>query len=41
VVLQEFRREGEDDAALAERLQQEGVKRFATSRHALLTRMRE
>ena len=40
-VLEEFRREGVDDAALAERLQREGVESFATSWHALLTRLRE
>ena len=40
-VLEEFRREGVDDAALAERLQREGVADFATSWHALLSRIRE
>ncbi len=40
-VLEEFRREGVDDAALAERLQREGVESFATSWHALLTRLGE
>jgi transaldolase len=40
-VLEEFRREGVDDAALAERLQHEGVDSFATSWHALLTRVGE
>jgi transaldolase len=40
-VLEEFRREGVDDSALASRLQREGVDSFATSWHALLTRIRE
>jgi len=40
-VLEEFRREGVDDAALAERMQREGVERFATSWHATLNRLRE
>ena len=40
-VLEEFRREGVDDDALAARLQREGVDAFATSWHALLTRIRE
>jgi transaldolase len=40
-VLEEFRREGVDDSALAERLQREGVKAFATSWHAMLSRIRE
>ncbi len=40
-VIEEFRREGVDDHALAARLQQEGVDAFATSWHALLTRIRE
>ena len=40
-VLEEFRREGVDDAALAERLQREGVESFATSWHALLARIGE
>jgi transaldolase len=40
-VLEEFRREGVDDDALARRLQREGVQSFATSWHALLTRLRE
>jgi transaldolase len=40
-VIEEFRREGVDDDALATRLQREGVDAFATSWHALLTRIRE
>ncbi len=40
-VIEEFRREGVDDNALAARLQREGVDAFATSWHALLTRLRE
>ncbi|MBC7480439.1 MAG: transaldolase [Rhizobacter sp.] len=40
-VIEEFRREGVDDEALAVRLQREGVDAFATSWHALLTRIRE
>lgn len=40
-VIEEFHREGVDDAALAARLQREGVDAFATSWHALLTRIRE
>ena len=40
-VLEEFRREGVEDAALADRLQREGVESFATSWHALLTRIGE
>ncbi|CAN5898185.1 hypothetical protein BH11PSE8_BH11PSE8_31320 [soil metagenome] len=40
-VIEEFRREGVDDAALAARLQREGVDSFATSWHALLARIRE
>ncbi|PTT81544.1 transaldolase [Pelomonas sp. HMWF004] len=40
-VLEEFRREGVDDAALADRLQREGVEAFATSWHAMLSRIRE
>jgi len=40
-VIEEFRREGVDDHALAARLQREGVDAFATSWHALLTRIRE
>ena len=40
-VLQEFRREGVDLEALAERLQREGVEAFATSWHAMLARIRE
>jgi len=41
VVIAEFRREGVDDAALAARLQREGVEAFATSWQALLARIRE
>jgi transaldolase len=40
-VIEEFTREGVDDDALAARLQREGVDAFATSWHALLTRIRE
>ena len=40
-VIADFRREGVDDDALAARLQREGVDAFATSWHALLTRIRE
>ena len=40
-VIEEFRREGVDDDALAARLQREGVDSFATSWHALLTRIRD
>jgi len=40
-VIEEFRREGVDDDALAARLQREGVDAFAISWHALLTRIRE
>ncbi len=40
-VIEEFHREGVDDDALASRLQREGVDAFATSWHALLTRIRE
>ena len=40
-VLQEFGREGVDVEGLAERLQREGVEGFATSWHAMLTRIRE
>jgi transaldolase len=40
-VIEEFRREGVDDGALAARLQLEGVDAFATSWRALLTRIRE
>lgn len=40
-VIEEFHREGVDDAALAARLQREGVDAFATSWHALLTCIRE
>jgi transaldolase len=36
-VLEEFRREGVDDAALAERLQREGVSSFQAAWHALLS----
>ncbi len=38
-VLEEFRREGVDDEALAQRLQREGVDAFATSWHAMLSRL--
>ena len=38
-VLQEFRREGVDDEALAQRLQQEGAAAFTASWHALLQRI--
>jgi transaldolase len=38
-VLEEFRREGVDDEALAQRLQREGVEAFATSWHAMLSRI--
>ncbi len=41
VLIEEFRREGVDDEALATRLQREGVDSFATSWYALLTRLRE
>jgi transaldolase len=41
VVLEEFRREGVDDEALAARLQQEGVEAFAKSWRALMARIRE
>jgi transaldolase len=41
VVLQEFRHEGVDDAALAARLQREGVDAFANSWHAMLARIKE
>lgn len=41
VVIEEFRREGVDAAALAARLQLEGVQAFATSWNALLSRIRE
>ncbi len=41
VLIQEFRREGVDEEALAARLQREGVDAFATSWYALLTRIRE
>lgn len=41
VVLDEFRREGVDDEALAERLQREGAGAFAKSWHALLSRIDE
>ena len=40
-VIEEFHREGVDDDALAIRLQREGVDAFATSWHALLSRIRE
>jgi transaldolase len=40
-VLEEFRREGVDTAALAARLQHEGVEAFAKSWSALLSRIRE
>ena len=40
-VLEEFRREGVDDEALAARLQQEGVAAFAKSWSALMSRIRE
>ena len=38
-VLEEFRREGVDEAALAERLQREGAATFSTSWHAMLSRI--
>ncbi|MEO6407858.1 MAG: transaldolase [Burkholderiaceae bacterium] len=40
-VLEEFRREGVDDEALAARLQREGADAFAASWHALLARIHE
>jgi len=40
-VLEEFRREGVDDQALAARLQREGADAFAASWHALLARIEE
>ena len=40
-VIEEFRREGLADDALAARLQREGVDAFANSWHALLGRLRE
>jgi transaldolase len=40
-VLEEFRREGVDDNALAQRLQREGVESFAMSWHAMLSRIAE
>ncbi len=40
-VIEEFRREGVDEDALAARLQREGVDSFASSWDALLTRIRE
>jgi transaldolase len=40
-VLEEFRREGVDDDALAARLQREGAEAFSTSWHALLASIRE
>ncbi len=41
IVIEGFTREGVDDDALAARLQREGVDAFATSWHALLTRICE
>jgi len=38
-VLEEFRREGVDDDALAQSLQRDGVEAFATSWHAMLSRI--
>ena len=40
-VLEEFRREGVDDGALAARLQREGAESFAASWRALLSRIQE
>ena len=40
-VLEEFRREGVDDEALAARLQHEGADTFAKSWHAMLSRLKE
>ena len=40
-VLEEFRREGVDDDAMAQALQREGVESFATSWHAMLSGLRE
>ena len=40
-VLEEFRREGVDDEALAARLQREGAEAFATSWNSLLSRLRD
>ena len=40
-VLDEFKREGVDDEALAARLQHEGVQAFANSWHGLMARIRE
>jgi transaldolase len=40
-VVDEFRQEGLDDEALADRLQRDGVDAFATAWHAMLTRIRE
>ncbi|HXD41308.1 MAG TPA: transaldolase [Ramlibacter sp.] len=40
-VIEEFRRQGVDDKALAERLQREGADAFSKSWHALLARLRE
>jgi transaldolase len=40
-VIEEFRREGVDDDALAARLQREGIESFTSSWHALLTRIRD
>ena len=38
-VLEEFRREGVDEAALAERLQREGAAAFSISWHAMLSQI--
>ena len=40
-VLQEFRREGVDDAALAQQLQRDGVEALAISWHAMLSRIND
>ena len=40
-VLEEFRREGVDDDALAQRLQRKGARAFTTSWHAMLSRIAE
>lgn len=40
-LLEAFRREGVDDEALAQRLQRDGVEAFATSWHAMLSRIGE
>ena len=40
-IIEKFRKEGQDYDALATRLQREGVDAFATSWHALLTRIHE